>query len=245
MRPPDSLDAGPVGAAADAGLVADIRDGLAALADPVRAAAMSAYMKSAMPHRGVARPAQKTLFRSVLAHHHLADRATWEATVRELWDNAGYREERYAATAVLSAGPYRDFRDPAAMPLMAHMVVSGAWWDLVDPVAIGCIGPAVRAHRPELVPVMADWAGSGDLWLRRTAIIHQVGAKAETDTDLLSRCIAPSLARREFFLRKAIGWALRDLAWRDPDWVRSYVRDHQDVLSGLSRREALKNCGPG
>ena len=206
---------------------------------------MSAYMKSAMAHRGVDRPAQKTLFRTVLARHPIADRVTWEATVRELWDNASYREERYAATAVLSAESYRHFRDPAALPLMEHLVVSGAWWDLVDPVAIRCIGPVVRGHRPELVPVMLRWAGSGDLWLRRTAIIHQVGAKADTDTDLLSRCIAPSLTRREFFLRKAIGWALRDLAWHDPDWVRSYVRDHDEVLSGLSRREALKNCGPG
>ena len=245
MTPPVSLHSAAAGADADAGLVADVRDGLAALADPVRAAAMSAYMKSAMSHRGVARPAQKTLFRGVLARHHLDDRSTWEATVRELWDNASYREERYAATAVLSAGAYCEFRDPAALPLMQHLVVSGAWWDLVDPVAIGCIGPAVRSYRAELVPVMTDWARSPDLWLRRTAIIHQVGAKAETDTDLLSRCIAPSLARREFFLRKAIGWALRDLAWRDPDWVRRYVRDHEDVLSGLSRREALKNCGPG
>jgi 3-methyladenine DNA glycosylase AlkD/RimJ/RimL family protein N-acetyltransferase len=230
---------------ADQALVAAIRAGLAAGADPAKAAPMAAYMKSAMPYRGVASPEQKVLFRQVLADHPLRDRDAWQDTVRALWDGASYREERYAAIAVAADAAYTALRDPAAMDLLEHLLVTGAWWDLVDPVATRCVGPAVRAHPAELVPVMAAWAAGPDLWLRRTAIIHQVGAKAQTDPDLLARCIAPSLARTEFFLRKAIGWALRDLAWRDPAWVRAYVRAHQDVLSGLSAREALKNCGPG
>ena len=83
------------------------------------------------------------------------------------------------------------------------------------------------------------------MWLRRTSIICQLGAKESIDLDLLTTCIEPNLADREFFIRKAIGWALRQHAWTDPAWVQDYVRRHEDRLSPLSRREALKNVGEG
>ena len=118
-------------------------------------------------------------------------------------------------------------------------------WLAVAALATRTVGPLVRRNPAELVPVMRAWATGDDLWLRRTAIIHQVGAKAAIDRALLSACIEPSLSRKEFFLRKAIGWALRDLAWHDPDWVVAYVRSHAGELSGLSRREALKNVVTG
>ena len=226
-------------------LVAAMRDGLAALADPTRAPAMQAYMKSDLPFRGVAGPAQRVLFTRVLRAHPLADPTSWADTVRQLWDAASYREERYAAIAVVADPAYARFLDPTVLPLLEHLVVTGAWWDHVDALATRTIGPLVRAYPAELVPVMVAWSREPDLWRRRTAILHQVGAKDATDTELLSVCLEPSLGSREFFLRKAIGWALRDLAWRDPGWVQTYVRAHADVLSGLSRREALKNCGPG
>ena len=225
-------------------LLAAVRDGLAGLADPVRAPAMQAYMKSDLPFRGVTSPAAKTLFGQVLRAHPLTDPVSWQDTVRELWDGARYREERYAATALVADRAYATFRDPSVLPLLDHLVVSGAWWDHVDALATRTVGPLVRAYQAELVPVMLTWARDGDLWRRRTAILHQVGAKDATDTGLLARCLEPSLASTEFFLRKAIGWALRDLAWRDAAWVQEYVRAHAQVLSGLSRREALKNCGP-
>jgi 3-methyladenine DNA glycosylase AlkD len=90
---------------------------------------------------------------------------------------------------------------------------------------------------------MLSWSRSDDLWKRRTAIICQLGFKDRTDTDLLYACIAPSLASKEFFLQKAIGWALRQYAWVHPAEVRRYVRLNQPRLSALSRREALKNIG--
>jgi 3-methyladenine DNA glycosylase AlkD len=88
---------------------------------------------------------------------------------------------------------------------------------------------------------MLAWSKSPDMWKRRTSIICQLGFKAETDLDLLYACIDPSLASKEFFLQKAIGWALRQYAWTDPDQVHKYVRANQARLSALSRREALKN----
>jgi 3-methyladenine DNA glycosylase AlkD len=236
----------------DAGLVAAVRAGLAAAANPAKAPAMQAYMKSAMPYRGVASPGQKQVFAQVLAAHPLTGRRVWQDTVRELWDGAAFREERYAAIALLADRRYAGYRDPGTMPLIEHLIVTGAWWDHVDTLATRTVGPLVRAYPAELVPLMLRWAddtddrdSAGNLWRRRTAIIHQVGAKEATDTDLLVACVRPSLRSPEFFLRKAVGWALRDLAWTRPQWVQAYVREHADELSGLSRREALKNVGPG
>jgi 3-methyladenine DNA glycosylase AlkD len=229
--------------------VAAVRAGLAAAADPAKAPAMQAYMKSVMPYRGVASPGQKQVFAQVLAAHPLADRDSWQDAVRELWDGAAHREERYAAIALLADRRYAAYRDPTTMPLIEHLVVTGAWWDHVDSLATRTVGPLVRAYPAELVPLMLSWAVDADapanLWRRRTAIIHQVGAASATDTDLLVACIRPSLSSTEFFLRKAIGWALRDLAWTRPEWVQAYVREHASELSGLSRREALKNVGAG
>jgi 3-methyladenine DNA glycosylase AlkD len=230
---------------ADRALVAAMRAVLAEAADPAKAPAMKAYMKSELPYRGVTSPEQKIVFRDVLRAHPLADRETWEATVLQLWDGAGFRVERYAAIALVAHRAYATWRDPATLPLLDHLVVTGAWWDYVDALATQTIGPLVRAHPAELVAAMTSWSVDADMWRRRVSIIHQVGAKASTDRDLLTRCIEPSLASKEFFLRKAIGWALRDLAWHDPAWVQAYVRQHAEQLSGLSRREALKNCGPG
>ena len=123
-----------------------------------------------------------------------------------------------------------------------EMIVSGAWWDYVDELAIRRIGPILRSARARVTPVMLGWAAGRNLWRRRTAIICQVGAKADTDTDLLTRAIEPAIAEPEFFLRKGIGWALREYAKTAPDWVRSFVDEHPG-LSGLSRREALKHIG--
>jgi 3-methyladenine DNA glycosylase AlkD len=227
---------------ADETLVEAIRAGLAAVADPVKAPAMQAYMKSAMPFRGVAKPERGALLKRVFADHILPDRVTFSATVLRLWRTAEFREERYAAVDLSGDRAYRRWQDAELVPVYEEMIVSGAWWDHVDELAIRRIGPILRADRARVTPTMLAWAKDNDLWRRRTAIICQVGAKEHTDTDLLAHAIEPSIAEPEFFLRKGIGWALRDYAKTAPDWVRSFVDDHPE-LSGLSRREALKHIG--
>ncbi|ADJ47789.1 DNA alkylation repair enzyme [Amycolatopsis mediterranei S699] len=227
---------------ADERLVKAIRAGLADLADPAKAPAMQAYMKSAMPFRGVAKPERSALLKRVLAEHTLPDRVTFSATVLELWRTAEFREERYAAVDLSGYRAYRQWQDPDLVPVYEEMIVGGAWWDHVDELAIRRIGPILRECRPRMTPIMLAWAHDGDLWRRRTAIICQVGAKEDTDTDLLTRAIEPAIGEAEFFLRKGIGWALREYAKTAPDWVRCFVDDHPG-LSGLSRREALKHIG--
>lgn len=222
-------------------LVAAVREGLAAHADAARADQQQRYMRSAMPYRGLPAPVLRSVVRPLVAEHPLPDRGQWEATVRTLWDEAAYREERYAAEALAGDRRYWPFQDPDCLDLYEHLVVTGAWWDHVDRIAIQLIGPIQRASRPALDATMRAWSRDPDLWRRRTAIIHQIGAGAATDRRLLADCLLPNLADREFFLRKAIGWALRQYARHEPDWVRAFVATHQDQLSGLSRREALKH----
>ncbi len=226
---------------ADQDLVEDVRARLRAAGDPAKAPTMQAYMKSALPYYGVASPAARVIFRDVLATHPLPDRHTWLATVHALWDDASHREEWYAALAVVRYSRYAAYRDAAALPLYRHLATTGAWWDVVDDVATHLVGPLLIDH-PEVVgPGLREWATDDDRWLRRTAVIAQVGAKDRTDLDLLSHAIESNLDDRDFFLRKAIGWALRQHARTDPDWVRAFVAAHDDRLSGLSRREALKH----
>lgn len=226
----------------------DVRARLATVADPTRAPAMQAYMKSTMPFHGVPSTEVRAVVRDVVATHPLTTRDAWESTVRTIYDGATHREERYVALGIARHPRYRAFRDPAALELWRHLVTTGAWWDLVDDVASHHVGDTLRRHPDAARPVVQGWATADDLWLRRTAIICQLGHKDATDLELLAYAVDANVEGTrfggEFFIRKAIGWALRQHARVDPDWVRSFVAARESVLSGLTRREALKHLGP-
>lgn len=240
-------------AAPDTELVSAIRRALAEAADPAKARPMQAYMKSEMPYRGIPSPQLKALLRPLLAQRPL-DEETWQATLLQLWDQAAFREERYAALALARHRLHREHRQVHTLGLYEHLIRTGAWWDLVDD-ASHLVGEVLLAHPSEATPVIRGWAVADDLWVRRSAIICQVGARDRCDQSLLAEAIEANLDGstrstpavspygREFFIRKAIGWALRDHARTDPDWVRAFVGRHHDELSGLSRREALKHLG--
>ena len=202
---------------------------------------MRAYMKSAMPFYGVQGAGREAVASESFAARPLGDRRLWRETVLALWREATHREERYLAIALAGARRYRAFRSIDALPVWEEMIVDGAWWDLVDPVAVGFLGELLLSDPAALAPVLRRWSFDSDLWKRRSAIIAQVKAKEHTDLELLYACIEPNRDDREFFIRKAIGWALRSYAWIDPEEVARFVEGHE--LSGLSRREALKNAG--
>ncbi|NEE01278.1 DNA alkylation repair protein [Phytoactinopolyspora halotolerans] len=226
----------------DGRLVIEIRDALHAAADPVKAEPMRAYMKSDMPFLGVQKPARVRALRQVFRSHLLPDRETWESVIRELWDEARFREERYAATDLAQARPYLDWaRDPASLPLYDHLIVVGAWWDHVDEVAIRLVGGVLRADPTATAPLVRTWSRDSDRWRRRSSVICQVGAGEDTDVELLRECVLANIDDPDFFLRKGIGWALRQYAKQDPAWVRTFVSIHREQLSPLSRREALRN----
>ena len=208
--------------ALEPGLVGAIRAALAGAGDPVRAAGQQAYMKSSMPYRGLTSPELRALLRPLLADPALApaSRAAWEADVRGLWDGAAFREERYAALAVTATGrPGRGrTRRPSGCTATSSRPVRGGttstWWPPTGS-ARSCCGTGRSCH-----PIMRADAVDDHLWVRRTAILAQLKHREETDLDLLADVIDANLEGsrygHEFFIRKAIGWALRQHARVDP-----------------------------
>jgi len=221
-------------------LIEAVRAALAARADPVRAAGTQAYMKSAMPYYGLRMPDLRSALRPLIDDFALPTFDDWHDTIRGLWDEATRREERYAALELLGTRRYLAYRTLDALPLYEYLIVTGAWWDLVDDIATHRIGDLLRRFPAAIRPVLLSWSTGEDHWLRRTSIICQIGARSGTDRELLFACIEPSLGERDFFLRKAIGWALREYSKTAPETVRAYVAANESRLSTLSRREALR-----
>jgi 3-methyladenine DNA glycosylase AlkD len=204
---------------------------------------MQAYMKSSMPYLGVSSPVLRRSYDLLFSEMDLNTHQIWRAMVAELWRGAKYREERYAAIALTGMKRCAPFQTPAAMPLYEEMIVTGAWWDYVDEIAANRVGPILSGYPAPMKKKMLVWSKSENMWKRRTSILCQLRFKQDTHLGLLYACIEPSLDSKEFFLRKAIGWALRQYAWTDPREIRRYVREQKGRLSSLSQREALKNIG--
>jgi 3-methyladenine DNA glycosylase AlkD len=203
--------------------------------DPERAPAMAAYMRDQFPFLGIRSPAQRLLAREVLAG--LPRPA--EDDLRDVADGCWAlpeREYQYFACGLLR----RHARVCSAgfVATARFLVVTRPWWDTVDALAAHLVGPLVSAH-PALVSTMDEWAVEGDKWLVRAAILHQLRYKERTDAARLFRYCTRQAGHPDFFIRKAIGWALREYAKTDPAAVRAYVAGHR--LAPLSRQEALKN----
>jgi 3-methyladenine DNA glycosylase AlkD len=222
-------------------LVRAARKALRDVADPAKAPIMQAYMKSEMPYLGIQATPLRKVARAVFSAHKIESFPEWRDTVLELWRGARYREERYIAIELAGYPAHRQFRTLDALPMYEEMITTGAWWDYVDSIASHRLGELLRLHPAKMGRVLRKWAKSDDMWKRRSAILAQLGFKADTDLALLYDCIRPSIREKEFFLRKAIGWALRQFAKTDPKEVSRYVAEHEAHLSPLSRREALKN----
>lgn len=201
-------------------------------------------MKTTTPFHGVDASTLRAICKSVFAAHLLESAAGWRRDVLALFRGARFREERYAAIELTGDRRARPFQTMEALGMYEEMIVAGAWWDLVDALATKRLGELLRREPSAMRKAMRAWSRSSDLWKRRSAILCQNSFKKDTDVAFLYACIEPSIASKEFFLRKAIGWALRSYAWTDPDEVARYVKANEERLSSLSRREALKNVGP-
>lgn len=201
---------------------------------------MQAYMKTDMPFYGVQKPGVTPILRALVREFPPESQAEYEDLVLALWA-LPHREEKYLAQGV--ATTHKHFIVPESLPLYRRMIVEGAWWDLVDEVATHMIRPLVIEFPDEVWPKVEPWIDDEDMWLRRAALICQVGAKDRTDTERLFRFCESRMHETGFFIRKAIGWALRDFAKTDPEAVAAFVTANRESLSGLSFREATKNLG--
>ena len=219
-------------------LVALASERLLAAADPSKAGPMAAYMKTDMPFHGVQKAERVPILRELVRSFVPEVRAEYEASVRALW-SCGHREEKYLALGYARAFP--PFVDAGSTLLYRDLIVTGAWWDLVDETATKLVGTSLRKDPGAVTPTIRRWITDVDMWLRRTGIICQLGFGAATDVGLLEDACTSNQGDREFFIRKAIGWALRDYARTDPDWVRTFVDDQRSEMAPLSVREAMKH----
>lgn len=203
-----------------------LRTALVSVADPVRAESMATYMRGHFDFLGVSTPDRRAASKAVLRE--LRGGPDWEF-VFQCWA-MDQREFQYVACDHLRAVPL----GIAELPRLKELVTTKSWWDTVDALA----KPIGAATDPG---TMLEWAQDENLWARRASILHQLGRKSTTDTELLTEIIGTNLGSVEFFINKSIGWALRDYSKSNPQWVRTFLSQHAAELSALSRREAAKH----
>jgi 3-methyladenine DNA glycosylase AlkD len=225
-------------------LIDALRGSFAARGDAAQAPQMQAYMKSALPFHGVPAPLRRRLTKAAVLAHPAPDAGALAATMRALWRGATHREERYAASELVHFGAHRRWLALPLLPVFEEMIADGAWWDHCDGISGDAIGPLLHRHPAALKPVLLRWAQGPDLWLRRAAFLCQRGLKDDFDAPLFYACILPSIGSGlhagEFFIRKGLGWALRERAYRAPDEVQAFCAEYAGQLAPLTVREALR-----
>jgi 3-methyladenine DNA glycosylase AlkD len=201
-----------------------------------RAAAQRQYMRDQFPYLGIPTPERRRLSRAVLKAGGNARPSTDECAALALrfWE-LPEREFRYFAIDYLVANV--KYCDSSLLPTLRTLITTDSWWDTVDPLASRVVGALVAAD-PSLAGEMDAWARE-NMWIVRTAILHQLHYKAATDEKRLFEYCTLQAGHKDFFIRKAIGWALREYAYTAPEAVRAFL--DRVELSPLSVREASKH----
>jgi 3-methyladenine DNA glycosylase AlkD len=216
-----------------------VTDAFAPHRDASRAAAMSAYMRDQFPFLGIPAPRRDAVSKQVIAAIPPADEESLLSAARACWD---LEEREYQYFGVRLLRQHVGLMTPASIPTYERLTTTKPWWDTVDELSSHIAGPLVAAY-PELRSTTDTWISHPDFWLARTAILHQLGYKSTTDADVLFRYCLTRGSDKEFFIRKAIGWALREYSKTDPAAVLSFVDAHSEALSPLSKREATRRIG--
>lgn len=214
-----------------------IQKEMAKKSDPDKAIEMAAYMKTEMPFYGVQKPERVPIYKELQKKFIPSDQNQYRKNVLALW-SLPHREEKYAALEYATA--FRTYATPEAIPLFRHLIEDGAWWDFVDPIAINLVGHALIKFRPDLHKEIIEWSSDQNMWIRRTSLICHNHHKKQTDEKLLFATCLQMSHEKEFFIRKAIGWALREYSYAAPAAVKAFILKNRDRLSPLSFREAAK-----
>ncbi|MCQ1059771.1 DNA alkylation repair protein [Photobacterium sp. DNB23_23_1] len=218
-------------------MVIFIQQRMAEVGNADNAKAMQAYMKTEQDFYGVKAPERKAIFKQAREHTQITSFIEYKRLVLWLWSGEN-REEQYLAMD--AAEYYTSFRTLEAFPVYEEMLTEASHWDTVDKISSNLIGPLVKEHR-ELEDVVRGWRQSDNMWLRRASLLIHLKHKKETNLSLLEETILMLAGEQEFFIRKAIGWVLREYAKTDAEYVKSFVQRYQEQLSPLSQKEALKN----
>ena len=203
------------------------------LANADDALAMKAYMRGRFEFLGVKTPARRKAAKAFFKKHGGAD-IDWRF-VRQAWEHP-FREMQYAALDYLETR--KNLLRPGDLPQLKKLAQTKSWWDTID--FLDRLAGGIIAGFPETRPVILQWSRDEDIWLRRLAIDHQLLRKDQTDQHLLEQILVNNLNQTEFFINKAIGWALRDYSKTNPEWVKNFIRQHHGKMAPLSIREASK-----
>jgi 3-methyladenine DNA glycosylase AlkD len=218
-----------------AALLHQLQTSYAEARDPERAARMKAYLRDQFEYFGLTMPQRRAIDRQVLAGRPKPDGAELRTIALACWE-LPEREFQYFGTDLLVRYAKRLSAD--FLPTAEHLITTRSWWDTVDALATRLVGSLVRRD-PSLTRTMDAWIADQNIWLVRTALLHQLTYREATDTVRLFRYCRTQAGHPDFFVRKAIGWALRQYARTDPDAVRRFVAENR--LSPLSIREATKH----
>ena len=208
-------------------------------ADPTKAGPMKKYMRDQFEYLGIKSPQVTVLLREHINEHGLPPLDKLDIIVRELW-GLPQREFQYAAMSLMIKLEKKVGED--FITTIEYLIMTKSWWDTVDILAGHAVGSQFKRFPKVKEKYLKKWRKSEDFWLRRTALLFQLGYKKETDFDLLCELVKENLGSDEFFINKAIGWALRQYAHTNPASVKKFVKTTKE-LHPLSRREALKNIG--
>lgn len=215
--------------------VKQLHETLEAHSDKEKAEGMSKYMKNRFAFLGISKPQRAELQKHFLAACKLLPMNELHEIALELWD-MNEREYQYVCMEMLQSNKKKWNED--SLQLFVKLVALKSWWDSVDMIASNLIGMYCLPTHAKHVPTMQAFSKDENMWYNRVAVIHQLKYKQHTNEDLLVEVIYNCMHKNEFFIQKAIGWALRQYAYTRPDFVKRFVETN--TLSNLAKREALK-----
>ena len=212
----------------------DLLGELEAAKNPEEAGPMEAYMRHQFSFLGIAGPERNVLYKKYFPSAKKTKVIDWDF-VDTCWEKEP-REYQYVAANYLKA--MQSYLTKDDLPKLEHLVVTKSWWDTVD-ILDRVVGSLVY-DKPELGEIILQWSLSDNIWLRRVAIDHQLLRKEKTNVQLMEKVLLNNLNQTEFFINKAIGWALRDYSETNPEWVASFIEKNKERMAELSIKEASK-----
>ena len=214
--------------------LADLLEELEAAKNPEKATPMEAYMRHQFPFLGIAAPERNARYKKYFPSAKKTKIIDWDF-VDTCWEKDA-REYQYVAVNYLKA--MQSYLTKSDLPKLERLVVTKSWWDTVD-ILDRVVGSLVY-DKPKLGEIILQWSLSDNIWLRRVAIDHQLLRKEKTDVHLMEKILLNNLDQTEFFINKAIGWALRDYSKTNPTWVAGFIEKNKERMAELSIKEASK-----
>ncbi len=197
---------------------------------------MKKYMKNQFDYFGLIMPFRRKFCTEYIRKNPLTSIIEIENIVKELWQ---YPQREYQYFAIELLAFYKKLWNVDTIKIINEIIITKSWWDSVDFISSYLCSPYFKKFPEQIQLITFNWNRSENFWLRRSSLLFQLKYKKETDTKILTNYIQNLILSKEFFIRKAIGWVLREYSKTNPDWVVAFVCQHQQ-LSGLSKREALK-----